>query len=162
VLLVAGGNRLSTAIKYLMQSTWSHAALYVGNAIAAPLDAPDGHTLIEVNLGEGCVVVPLASVIATTPASTGRSGSPKLNRAAVIAFMVSRLDTQYDMRSRRSRPVPAAGPPARPVGATDVPDRLPRALRRLFVSLSHRVPSGGYDELRTLPHAISSNLSGRS
>jgi hypothetical protein len=78
VLLVAGGNRLSTAIKYLMQSTWSHAALYVGNAIAAPLDAPDGHTLIEVNLGEGCVVVPLASVIATTPASTGRSGSPKL------------------------------------------------------------------------------------
>src|SRR5262249_27043364 len=33
VLLVAGGNRLSTAIKYLTQSTWSHAALYVGSAI---------------------------------------------------------------------------------------------------------------------------------
>jgi hypothetical protein len=161
VLLVAGGNRLSTAIKYLMQSTWSHAALYVGNAIAAPLDAPDGHTLIEVNLGEGCVVVPLASVIATTRIYRP-VGLTEADRAAVIAFMVSRLDTQYDMRSRRSRPVPAAGPPARPVGATDVPDRLPRALRRLFVSLSHRVPSGGYDELRTLPHAISSNLSGRS
>ena len=30
VLLVAGGSTLSTAIKYLTQSTWSHAALYVG------------------------------------------------------------------------------------------------------------------------------------
>jgi hypothetical protein len=39
VLLVAGGNRLSTAIKYLTQSTWSHAALYVGNAIVAPANA---------------------------------------------------------------------------------------------------------------------------
>ena len=36
MLLVAGGNRLSTAIEYLTQSTWSHAALYVGNAIVAP------------------------------------------------------------------------------------------------------------------------------
>ena len=30
VLLVAGSSKLSTAIKYLTQSTWSHAALYVG------------------------------------------------------------------------------------------------------------------------------------
>ncbi|MGE8454545.1 MAG: lipo-like protein [Pseudomonadales bacterium] len=30
VLLVEGNRRISTAIKYLTQSTWSHAALYVG------------------------------------------------------------------------------------------------------------------------------------
>ncbi|MGB3134416.1 MAG: hypothetical protein WBB04_07585, partial [Candidatus Macondimonas sp.] len=30
VLLVEGNTRLSVAIKYLTQSTWSHAALYVG------------------------------------------------------------------------------------------------------------------------------------
>ena len=30
VLLVEGYLRISTAIKYLTQSTWSHAALYVG------------------------------------------------------------------------------------------------------------------------------------
>jgi hypothetical protein len=29
VLLVEGHSRVSTAIKYLTQSTWSHAALYV-------------------------------------------------------------------------------------------------------------------------------------
>ena len=31
VLLVEGNNRISTAIKYLTQSTWSHAALFVGS-----------------------------------------------------------------------------------------------------------------------------------
>lgn len=30
VLLVEGNTRISTAIKYLTQSTWSHAALYLG------------------------------------------------------------------------------------------------------------------------------------
>ena len=30
VLLVEGNTRISVAIKYLTQSTWSHAALYLG------------------------------------------------------------------------------------------------------------------------------------
>jgi hypothetical protein len=32
VLLVEGQTRVSVAIKYLTQSTWSHAALFVGGA----------------------------------------------------------------------------------------------------------------------------------
>ncbi len=32
VLLVEGQTRVSVAIKYLTQSTWSHAALYAGQA----------------------------------------------------------------------------------------------------------------------------------
>jgi hypothetical protein len=32
VLLVEGQSRISVAIKYLTQSSWSHAALYVGDA----------------------------------------------------------------------------------------------------------------------------------
>jgi len=53
VLLVEGNNRISGIIKYLTQSTWSHAALFVG-----PIDGasePDGepHVLIEANIGEG-------------------------------------------------------------------------------------------------------------
>ncbi|MCR4302607.1 MAG: hypothetical protein NUV63_00050 [Gallionella sp.] len=35
VLLVEGGSRASTAIKFLTQSTWSHAALYAGQLPAA-------------------------------------------------------------------------------------------------------------------------------
>src|SRR3954466_3937763 len=59
VLLVEGNNHISGVIKYLTQSTWSHAALYVG-----PLDnrATDGdpHTLIEAELGIGVDSAPLS------------------------------------------------------------------------------------------------------
>src|SRR5262245_62922208 len=51
VLLVAGGSTLSTAIKYLTQSTWSHAAIYVGDALAETNGEP--HTLIEANPVDG-------------------------------------------------------------------------------------------------------------
>ena len=36
VLLIEGTSRVSTAIKYLTQSTWSHAALYVGDPQPVP------------------------------------------------------------------------------------------------------------------------------
>ena len=39
VLLVEGNNRISGIIKYLTQSTWSHAALYVG-----PIDGASSRT----------------------------------------------------------------------------------------------------------------------
>ena len=60
VLLVEGNNRVSGIIKYLTQSTWSHAALFVG-----PIDGaaePDGepHVLIEANIGEGVTSAPLS------------------------------------------------------------------------------------------------------
>ena len=41
VLLVEGNTRVSGAIKYLTQSTWSHAALYIGDALQAPADTEE-------------------------------------------------------------------------------------------------------------------------
>ena len=99
VLLVAGGNKLSTAIKYLTQSTWSHAALYVGDALNTPANPMDANTLIEVNLGEGCVAVPLSKYDRFHTRICRPVGLTDTDRAAVIAFMASRLDTQYDMRN---------------------------------------------------------------
>lgn len=99
VLLVAGGNRLSTAIKYLTQSTWSHAALYVGNAVVAPANAPDAHMLIEVNLGQGCVAASLAKYDCYHTRICRPVGLTDADRTAVIAFMASRLNAQYDMRN---------------------------------------------------------------
>jgi hypothetical protein len=46
VLLVEGNTRISTAIKHLTQSTWSHAALYVGSDEAAGPGAADAPVLI--------------------------------------------------------------------------------------------------------------------
>src|SRR3982750_900610 len=59
VLLVEGNNHISGVIKYLTQSTWSHAALYVG-----PFDnrasAGEPPTLIEAELGIGVDSAPLS------------------------------------------------------------------------------------------------------
>src|ERR1700674_4621661 len=59
VLLIAGSSKLSTAIKYLTQSTWSHAAFYVGD-IAEPAANREPRRLIEVTPVDGCVSVPLS------------------------------------------------------------------------------------------------------
>ena len=60
VLLVAGNRKLSTAIKYLTQSTWSHAALYIGDALDPPAGGEEPKRLIEVEVGQGCIAVPLS------------------------------------------------------------------------------------------------------
>ena len=52
VLLVEGNSRASKAIKYLTNSTWSHAAIYVG-------EHKDG-SLIEADLQHGVIHVPLS------------------------------------------------------------------------------------------------------
>ena len=76
VLLVEGNNRISGIIKYLTQSTWSHAALYVG-----PIDGayePDGepHVLIEANIGEGVTSAPLSKYYPYHTRSAARSACP--------------------------------------------------------------------------------------
>jgi hypothetical protein len=60
VLLVEGNNHISGVIKYLTQSTWSHAALYVGPI--GERTAPNGEplVLVEANIGPGVVAAPLS------------------------------------------------------------------------------------------------------
>jgi len=98
VLLVAGGSKLSTAIKYLTQSTWSHAALYVGDVLERPLGG-EPRTLIEVTPVEGCVSVPLAKYERFHTRICRPVGLTDADREEIIGFMVSRLGTQYDMRN---------------------------------------------------------------
>jgi hypothetical protein len=53
VLLVEGHSRFSTAIKYFTQSTWSHAALYVGPQALSETTAPRHHCFVEADVTEG-------------------------------------------------------------------------------------------------------------
>src|SRR3954465_7378492 len=53
VLLIEGNNKISGVIKYPPQSTWSHAALYVGPLAGRVTDDGEPHTLIEAELGIG-------------------------------------------------------------------------------------------------------------
>src|SRR5258706_10057048 len=58
VLLVEGNTRISNAIKYLTQSTWSHAALYVGAIPSADGNGGDEPSLVEVGMVQGGTAVP--------------------------------------------------------------------------------------------------------
>ncbi|MBK6511666.1 MAG: lipo-like protein [Haliea sp.] len=57
LLLVEGNSRVSTAIKYLTQSTWSHVCMYVG-------PGEDGAgLLVEADVVEGVIRSPLSKYI---------------------------------------------------------------------------------------------------
>ncbi len=99
VLLVEGNSRVSVAIKYLTQSTWSHAALYVGNAVGRV--TPDGEplSLVEVNLGEGCIAAPLSKYeLYNTRICRANALSPQ-DRARIIDFMVNSIGKRYDLKN---------------------------------------------------------------
>lgn len=98
VLLVEGNARVSVAIKYLTQSTWSHAAIYVGNALPAAMEQ-ERPRLIEVNLGEGCVAVPLSKYQSYNTRICRPVGLSVDERDAVVTFMIDRLGLRYDMRN---------------------------------------------------------------
>lgn len=98
VLLVEGQERVSNAIKYLTQSTWSHSAMYVGDSLpAAPGAEP--HRLIEVNLGEGCVSAPLSKYALFNTRICRPVGLTPEERRAVTDFMVARVGLKYDLRN---------------------------------------------------------------
>jgi hypothetical protein len=99
VLLVEGNQRVSAAIKYLTQSTWSHSALYVGDALPEPEDGSERPRLVEVNLGEGCVAVPLSKYRTYNTRICRARGLMPEHRSAVVDFMVSRIGIRYDMKN---------------------------------------------------------------
>src|ERR687883_2004917 len=55
VLLIEGNNHISGVIKYLTQSTWSHAALYVGPIDGRTSENGEPHVLIEAEIGQGVI-----------------------------------------------------------------------------------------------------------
>jgi hypothetical protein len=99
VLLVEGNQKISGAIKYLTQSTWSHAALYVGDVLPEPVDGTERARLVEVNLGEGCVAVPLSKYRTYNTRICRASGLMPDDRDRVVAFMIERLGHRYDMKN---------------------------------------------------------------
>ncbi|MBW8638304.1 lipo-like protein [Hoeflea sp. WL0058] len=99
VLLIEGNQKISAAIKYLTQSTWSHSAIFVGDELPAPREGGDRPQLIEVNLGEGCVAVPLAKYETYNTRICRPVGLTGDDRRAVLSFMISKLGLKYDTRN---------------------------------------------------------------
>jgi hypothetical protein len=99
VLLVEGHARVSVAIKYLTQSTWSHAAFYVGNALGQVNAHGEMLTLIEVELGQGCIAVPLSKYEDFNTRICRANDLSVEDRARVIDFMVKSIGKRYDMKN---------------------------------------------------------------
>src|SRR5579862_4125407 len=63
VVLIEGNTRLSAIIKYLTQSTWSHAALYVGERPGDRTPSGEPNVLLEAEADTGVVTVPLSKYV---------------------------------------------------------------------------------------------------
>ena len=98
VLLVEGNNHISGVIKYLTQSTWSHAALYVG-----PLGGRDSdgepHTLIEAELGVGVDSAPLSKYSRFHTRVCRPAGLTIEDREKVCAYAIERIGLAYDLKN---------------------------------------------------------------
>jgi hypothetical protein len=99
ILLVEGNQFVSSTIKYLTNSTWSHAALYVGHVLPRPPNGAERPRLIESNLGQGCVAVPLSRYSTFNTRICRPSGLNDEDRNKVVEFMISKLGTQYDLKN---------------------------------------------------------------
>jgi hypothetical protein len=100
VLLVEGGRtKVTAAIKYLTQSTWSHAALYVGEAAGLADAAGAPATLIEAELGFGVIASPLSKYASYNTRICRPVGLTPEDRAKVVAFAIAQLGGNYDMRN---------------------------------------------------------------
>lgn len=100
VLLIEGGrSKISSAIKYLTQSTWSHAALYIGDALDRNDSGGRPLALIEAEIGEGIIASPLEKYASFNARICRPVGLTPEDREKVIAYAVSKLGGQYDLRN---------------------------------------------------------------
>ena len=97
VLLVEGNQKVSTVIKYMTQSTWSHAAMFVGDISATP--GGGGEMLVEVDLMQGCVAAPLSKYDRFTTRICRPVGLTDEDRDKVVKFMTGHIGLRYDMRN---------------------------------------------------------------
>jgi hypothetical protein len=113
VLLVVGNLRISSLIKYITQSMWSHVALYVGLQPGARVDDPP--VLVEAELGEGVILSPLSKYVSFHTRICRAVGLRPDDRERLVSHAIGRLGHGYDFqnvidlaRDRLSRPSVAA------------------------------------------------------
>lgn len=99
VVLVEGNQKVSAAIKYLTQSTWSHAALYVGDMLEETDGLGRRKRLVEVNLGTGCEAVALEKYQSFNTRICRPVGLTPDDRLRVVTFMIDRIGVKYDNKN---------------------------------------------------------------
>lgn len=93
LLLVEGKSRISTAIQYLTQSTWSHVCFYTGPG------QDNAGELIEADLVEGVIRVPLSKYAGYNLRICRPIRLSEEDRRATIEFVLAREGYRYDLRN---------------------------------------------------------------
>jgi len=99
VLLVEGNNHISGVIKYLTQSTWSHAALYVGPIGDRITDEGEPLVLVEANIGQGVVAAALSKYSRFHTRICRPTGLTEDDRARVCVYAAERIGFDYDVKN---------------------------------------------------------------
>jgi hypothetical protein len=99
VVLVEGSSRFSSAIKYLTQSTWSHAALYVGDALGEPPPGQEPLQLVDVDVVQGVRTIPLSAFAGLHTRICRPVGLGEAELDALVGFMLARRGTTYDLKN---------------------------------------------------------------
>ena len=102
VVLIEGNTRLSAIIKFLTQSTWSHAALYVGERAG---DRGPGHSaaadlepnvLLEAEAQLGVTTVPLSKYAHFNIRICRAARLDREAKQQVVDYALARIGKQYD------------------------------------------------------------------
>lgn len=99
VLLVEGNLRISVAIKYLTQSTWSHSAMYVGEVLDQKTKEGEELNLIEADLSKGVIAVPLSKYSEFNTRICRPVNLTEDDQQMLVQFMRDSLGKEYDLKN---------------------------------------------------------------
>jgi hypothetical protein len=99
VLLIESNTHIAGAIKYLTQSTWSHAVLYVGPIAGKTTSNGEPHVLIDANIGEGVVSSPLSRYSHFHTRICRPVGLTPADLEKVCKYAIKCIGLNYDVRN---------------------------------------------------------------
>ena len=99
VLLIEGHSHISGVIKYLTQSTWSHAALYVGPIGERTTEDGEPLVLVEAVIGEGVIGVPLSKYQKYHTRVCRPIGLSRDDCSRVCTYAAERIGFDYDLKN---------------------------------------------------------------
>jgi hypothetical protein len=99
VLLVEGTSLFAGAVKYLTQSTWSHSALYVGDALGPPPEGSEPRVFVEADINEGVRAVPLSAFWDLHYRICRPVGLASREIEQLVGYAVERIGQQYDLKN---------------------------------------------------------------
>lgn len=99
VLLVEGSTRISSTIKYLTQSTWSHAALYVGSHLGGEDEEGHPYLFVEADIVKGVCKRSLAHYAQYHTRICRARHLTEEHKGRIVTEVVRQIGNQYDLKN---------------------------------------------------------------